>query len=114
MSEHLNDSGIAAVELIESPEQGIAGNEIVARTGKGVHPNVIVRAAGKLRVIEDVVHLCAHIERVPLAETEPLLQIDVDVIDPVERKRIPSAVGQRSGTGGNVARIRIIGHIGNN
>jgi hypothetical protein len=73
MSEHLNDSGIAAVELIESPEQGITGNEIVARTGKAVHPHVIVRAAGKLRVIEDVVHLCAHIEGVPLAETEPLL-----------------------------------------
>ena len=26
VSEHLNDSGVAAVELIESPEQGIAGS----------------------------------------------------------------------------------------
>ena len=93
VSEHLNHSGIAAVELIESPEQRIAGDQVVARVDKAVHPNVVHRAAGKLRVIEDVVHLRADIERVPLPEVEPFLQIEVDVIDPVERKRIPSAVG---------------------
>jgi len=51
VSEHLNYSGIATVELIESPEQGIAGNQIVPRAGESVHPNVVHRAAGKLRVI---------------------------------------------------------------
>ena len=111
MSEHLDGSGIAAVELVESPEQRIAGNQVVARASKTTHGNIVNDAASPLRMIEKVIHLGANIEGVALREIEPLFYRKVDVVDGMKRKRIASAVRQCARTAHDIARVLIVGYV---
>src|SRR5450755_1702093 len=112
MSEHLNSSGIAVVELIEAPEEGIVGNQVIARINKAIGSNITNGTAGKLRMVEEVDNLRADVERISLAEAKPLLDAEIDVIGRLEREGIPPAVGQCAGAGDDVTGIRIVGHIG--
>ena len=82
VSEQLNHSGIAAVELIESTKQRVARNQIVARRGKAVHAHVVDGAARPLRVIEDVEHLRADVER---DRTEILTRAQTRMLDVVKK-----------------------------
>src|SRR5579872_2621435 len=111
VSEHLQDAGVAAVELIEASEQWIAGNQVVAGAGEPTRGDVVDEAAGVLRVVEDVISLGAEIDGKPLGEVETLLDRDVDVIDRVQREGVAAAVGHRARTRDNIAGVGVVGHI---
>ena len=69
-------------------------------------------AADELRMVEQVECLRADLEAVLLGEIQALQQSEVEVVDMVERQRIAAAVGTCAQRRLDVARVGVVGDVG--
>ena len=99
--------------LIVLPKEGAARDqESAVDCAGGERGHIVEPAANELRVIEKVERLSADIETEPLGEIDALGQCHIEVVGMVERESIASAVGARARSSHDVARVGVIGNIG--
>ena len=104
-------ASMAVIDLVGLVEHWVPGDQVVAGDSGSNRTHAAERTRRELRVVKRVVERGAELDHFGLSNRKPLTHADIEVVDASQRQRVPPTVRVNSGTGLNVASVRIVGQV---